>query len=1016
MIVSDRSVYSFRIRVRLVHQETTAGLELNSIRLWIGFLFIWAFALFRPSSCRAAEFVLLYTGDTRSFLEVCGCRSNQLGGVARRATVVRNLRYAHPEALLLDAGGLFHGHSELDGLRCAVHLLAMAEMGYDAANLGVGEFRFGRGFLEAQRDISGVPFTSANLQTAARGEPLSAPFRILEASGIRVGVVGLAGKMQGTEAVAMGHEKAPADFALRTAGIEILDAGVAVSMALKDIGNRADFSVVLSDLSPDENRRLVRRAPGIGAILGCRERAPVEEVGGVVILGTLSQGKAVGQAVLKVEDGRVTEHQVEQIYIGEEIVEDEQVSRLVEDFYLRVRSAPELQRAASPGFEGRVLEETVLRGENGYTGADACRACHPAEYADWRVTRHAGANDRLLREQRHFHPDCATCHTTGFGYPTGFRIGEDDGRLEGVQCETCHGPGGRHVRRPERLTIRGKVPADICRGCHTPEQTPDIEGRMAAMWGEIDHSAPRQARAGPAEEAIADGLMGGVRDRVRVELFVMAHCPYGIQAEAALAPAIEAFAERVDFRLHFIAEEGEKGGARTPTARKTGARRAPGCAGVPTAGAGRFRSLHGDAEVEEGIRQAVMMTLYPDRYYRYILCRNNRLDSDGWEACATEAGMDAAHIAATASSREGEAIFSRNIRRANLLGIDASPTLRVNGEEIEAFFDPGALARRICRADSGLAACETFPACGSDRDCSRPGKVGVCIGPDGPDARCRFSDPVPFQVTVLNDPACAVCETGHFIRSTMAFFPGARFHTLDIGSPEGRALAARYGIDRVPAFLLDEAFGRTARFGRFEHAVRRVTGGYLPSPRMVPVARLLNREEKPGRLDLFLGTASPLAMGIAGQLTAWLENAGVLDRLHVHYMGEEAEGGQGENLWHLCVQKALPDRYLDYLLCRIRGTTGGQEGLSSEDCLEKVGLAFEEVRRCATGTEGALLLARARETASEFGVRSDINPTLVIDNRIVVTVGLIQQGRDLFYRMHPELFSREGNALEDSGR
>ena len=40
----------------------------------------------------AVEVVLLYTGNRQGFLEVCGCSDNQLGGVARRAALVRDLR------------------------------------------------------------------------------------------------------------------------------------------------------------------------------------------------------------------------------------------------------------------------------------------------------------------------------------------------------------------------------------------------------------------------------------------------------------------------------------------------------------------------------------------------------------------------------------------------------------------------------------------------------------------------------------------------------------------------------------------------------------------------------------------------------------------------------------------------------------------------------------------------------------------------------------------------------------
>lgn len=499
-----------------------------------------------------------------------------------------------------------------------------------------------------------------------------------------------------------------------------------------------------------------------------------------------------------------------------------------------------------------------------------------------------------------------------------------------------------------------------------------------------------------------EGAVGQAEDRVRVELFVMPHCPYGVQAETALAPVLKDFGDQIDFRLYFIAKEAGREDTQAPVARVSTPRSQPACEASTVGGTGRFRSLHGDAEVEEGIRQTAMMALYPDRYYEYILCRNKALHADDWETCATAAGMDPARVAATASGPEGEALYLQNIRRGNRLGINSSPTLRVNGAEVKDVLTPHALVRRLCRGKRSPGACATVPVCGSDLDCSRPGKVGVCVDPNRPGARCRFSDPVVFQITGLNDPECKVCETGHFIRSTLALFPGARIRTLTIGSAEGQALVERYGIDRVPAFVLDEAFARTARFARFARLVRLVSGKYLIDPRMIPVVQLLDREAQPGRLDLFLGTASPFAMGTAAELITWLREENALDRLYVRYLGG------GEDTWHLCVQKALPEDHLDYLVCRVRGVVEGRP--SREACIERIGLDAEWVGRCATGAEGARLLEKSLGLAADLGIQKGMNPTVVMDNRVVVIGGMVRRVRDLFYRIHPE--RAKGSALK----
>jgi hypothetical protein len=68
--------------------------------------------------------------------------------------------------------------------------------------------------------------------------------------------------------------------------------------------------------------------------------------------------------------------------------------------------------------------------------------------------------------------DCISCHVTGFGQPGGAALGRLD-ELKGVGCESCHGPGSRHVDNPQGRDsdiVRG-VPEADCVGCHDSEHS-----------------------------------------------------------------------------------------------------------------------------------------------------------------------------------------------------------------------------------------------------------------------------------------------------------------------------------------------------------------------------------------------------------------------------------------------------------------------------------------------------------------------------------------------------------------
>jgi len=68
-------------------------------------------------------------------------------------------------------------------------------------------------------------------------------------------------------------------------------------------------------------------------------------------------------------------------------------------------------------------------------------------------------------------PECLSCHTTGYG-KGGYEIGKapsHNSNFENVQCESCHGPGGDHMKAPKskkKSTIT-RTPKS-CAECHNP--------------------------------------------------------------------------------------------------------------------------------------------------------------------------------------------------------------------------------------------------------------------------------------------------------------------------------------------------------------------------------------------------------------------------------------------------------------------------------------------------------------------------------------------------------------------
>jgi len=137
-----------------------------------------------------------------------------------------------------------------------------------------------------------------------------------------------------------------------------------------------------------------------------------------------------------------------------------------------------------------------------------------------------------------------------------------------------------------------------------------------------------------------------------VMLFVMSQCPFGVQAEKAAKPLIDAFGDEIDFQVHYIATDN---------------------------GDGTFGSLHGQNEVNGDLRQVCIQKYFPDKFWDHLLCvepNYTQLDSV-WEGCATQNGIDVETIKTCASGSEGAQLLKDSIEVTNDFGATGSPTTYV---------------------------------------------------------------------------------------------------------------------------------------------------------------------------------------------------------------------------------------------------------------------------------------------------------------------------------------------------
>lgn len=147
------------------------------------------------------KLTILHTNDVHSRLDpfpMDGSKNQGLGGVAKRATLIKRIRKEQKNVLLLDAGDIFQGTPYYNFFGGEIEMKVMSELGYDAATLGNHDFDGGLDGLELQLVHTKFPLISSNYDfsnTVMNKKTI--PYTIFKKDGIKIGVFGLGISLDG---------------------------------------------------------------------------------------------------------------------------------------------------------------------------------------------------------------------------------------------------------------------------------------------------------------------------------------------------------------------------------------------------------------------------------------------------------------------------------------------------------------------------------------------------------------------------------------------------------------------------------------------------------------------------------------------------------------------------------------------------------------------------------------------------------------------------------------------------
>ena len=168
-------------------------------------------------------------------------------------------------------------------------------------------------------------------------------------------------------------------------------------------------------------------------------------------------------------------------------------------------------------------------------------------------------------------------------------------------------------------------------------------------------------------------------DKPKIELFVMSHCPYGTQIEKGIIPVVNGLKDKIDFEIKFV-----------------------------------NYAMHGKKELDEQLRQYCVQRDYNDKYLSYLSTFLKSGDSNEALSAISHSEADLAGCVKETDEKYKVTELYNNPQKNEWsgsfppfkvhdaenkrYGIGGSPTLIINGKNINSGRDAQSLLNIICGA------------------------------------------------------------------------------------------------------------------------------------------------------------------------------------------------------------------------------------------------------------------------------------------------------------------------------
>ena len=223
-------------------------------------LLLLLFNFLISSTTISSNIVILSSANVHGEIEPCGWKKKPLGGLARKATIIDNIKLEGYNPIIVDAGNLFFKsnkpvigvNDEINKINANVLLESFNILGCDALSIGENDLSNGLDYILQLKNKAKFPFISANLVDKSNNLIFN-PYVIVDREDVRIAFIGLASFFSNSE-------------------VSVLDPLSSLSKIIDEVKQKSELIVLLFNANDEDIIKLQNSSVDIDLIIRSKSK------------------------------------------------------------------------------------------------------------------------------------------------------------------------------------------------------------------------------------------------------------------------------------------------------------------------------------------------------------------------------------------------------------------------------------------------------------------------------------------------------------------------------------------------------------------------------------------------------------------------------------------------------------------------------------------------------------------------------------------------------------------------